>query len=558
MKQPSRLTKALHDKGLSKSEVARRAEVSPSTVARFLTTGEGNRKVARTLSRALGTPIPALKAMAGTVVSTSPTPFEGAAVGRRMGLWGMNLSGPNVAVQSSMHALRSRSRELVRNNPWADSGVDSLVSNLIGTGITPYWPDERLQALWNRWTSQSDADGVTDFYGQQALAAREVVESGEVLARFRGRLPQDGLVVPLQIQLLEPDYLDDMYDGMILPSGNWTRMGIEFDANIGSRVAYWIRRYHPGDFTPMSAFGSYETVRVPAEEVCHVFLAKRAGQVRGLPWLSSLILRLYELDHFDDATLLRQKIGNLLTGFLYDTGEASPLGASLGQNQDGFDEVGLEPGAMWRVPAGTSKIEWSTPPDTGANFAPYMKYNLRAVAKGLKLTYEQLTGDHSDSNFSSWRSAIAEFRRWAEMMQWSIYIHAFCRPVALRFASVAIGTGKTGIDAKAYNADPTAFAPAWRPPRWSYVDPLKDMQAEELAVRDGFKARSTVISEQGEDPVAVEKQIAEDNQRADALGLVFDSDPRKVAKKGIEQPTPSAIEGPQVGDAGTAASKNAA
>jgi len=86
-------------------------------------------------------------------------------------------------------------RELVRNDPLAGSGMDTLVANLIGTGITPRWllDDAALkkviQELWADWVNEADADGVCDFYGLQALAARAIIEAGEVLIRFRPRRP---------------------------------------------------------------------------------------------------------------------------------------------------------------------------------------------------------------------------------------------------------------------------------------------------------------------------------------------------------------------------------
>ena len=59
--------------------------------------------------------------------------------------------------------------------------------------------------------------------------------------------------------------------------------------------------------------------------------------------------------------------------------------------------------------------------------------------------------------------------------------------------------------------------------------------AEQMAVRNGFKSRSMVVAEQGEDVETVDHEIAEDNERADGLGLVFDSDPRKTEKSGAMQ-----------------------
>lgn len=157
--------------------------------------------------------------------------YEGATTGRRLGSWGTSSAGPNTAIAWSFRTLRARSREVYRNNPWAHRGIDSWTANLVGTGIQPIWniPDEpdvskMLSEKWFRWTDESDADGRTDFYGQQAIECRTMIEAGEVLGRYRARRLSDALTVPLQVQLLEPDHLDETVDGP-LANGGFARLG---------------------------------------------------------------------------------------------------------------------------------------------------------------------------------------------------------------------------------------------------------------------------------------------------------------------------------------------
>ena len=83
---------------------------------------------------------------------------------------------------------------------------------------------------------------------------------------------------------------------------------------------------------------------------------------------------------------------------------------------------------------------------------------------------------------------------------------------------------RSGLDAK------------WVPPGFAWVDPMKDIKAQIMAVRAGFKSRSEVVSEQGYDAEAIDREIAGDNARADALGLAYESDPRKETN---EAATPS-------------------
>ena len=103
--------------------------------------------------------------------------------------------------------------------------------------------------LWLRWTDEADAEGLTFFYGLQRRAVREVFIAGEVFFRIRPRRSEDGLTVPLQLQLLPSEMLPKHLN-QILANGHVIRQGIEFDA-IGRRVAYHFYRRHPGDSTDM-------------------------------------------------------------------------------------------------------------------------------------------------------------------------------------------------------------------------------------------------------------------------------------------------------------------
>ena len=144
--------------------------------------------------------------------------YEGAKLGRRTEGWVAAGTGANAEIAPAIARLRDRSRDLVRNNPYAAKAVTALVSNMIGTGLLPRaraaTPELAAQAdrLWAEFAAAADADGLTDFSGLQALIVRSLVESGEVLVRLRERRVEDGLPVPLQLQVLEADHLDSGED----------------------------------------------------------------------------------------------------------------------------------------------------------------------------------------------------------------------------------------------------------------------------------------------------------------------------------------------------------
>ena len=467
---------------------------------------------------------------------------EGASYGRRMGTWGNSLAGPNTTLWGSLGTLRSRVRQLTRNNPLAENGLESLVSNLIGTGIIPQWQitdaalKTNIQQLWADWTEEADFNGVCDFYGLQSLAARSLCESGEVLVRF---VMQNNDTVPLQIQLIEADHLDESYES-IAPGGNKIRMGIEFDSQ-GKRAAYWLFKDHPGETFLFS--NTFERIRVPASEILHVFKPLRPGQMRGRPWLSSIIVKLYEIDQYSDAEIVRKKSAAMFGGFITEppneAGDMSALGRATDDDVNENTVIALEPGTFPTLPPGYD-VRFSTPADVGGNYLVWIKQQLREVAAGMGVTYEQLTGDMEGVNYSSIRAGLLEFRRRCEALQWHIIIFQACQPIAKRWIDVAVGSGALRIPGYSKNRR-NYIRIDWRPQGWKWVDPLKDGMAAQLAQRNGWTSQAAIIAEQGNDAEMVDKQVAKDNKRHDEMGLVYDSDPRKTQKTGAAQAADTAV-----------------
>jgi capsid protein len=103
--------------------------------------------------------------------------YDGARRSRRMGRLSSG-NGPRAEVQEGLKTLRDRSRDLVRNNAWAASALDTLIGYQIGTGITPRSAvpmatrDERDQinavnaavdAAFEAWAARCDITGQMDF-----------------------------------------------------------------------------------------------------------------------------------------------------------------------------------------------------------------------------------------------------------------------------------------------------------------------------------------------------------------------------------------------------------
>lgn len=450
--------------------------------------------------------------------------YDAAGSGRRMRGWMPPSSGPNRAIVG-LQNIRNRARDAGRNDWSGESANQRWVTNLVGVGITPRLSrianktrKKALTDLWLRWVQQSDADGVLNFYGQQALAVRSWLDSGEVFVRKRVRRLSSGLVVPVQVQLLEAEFVPlldvDMWPG--LPRGNKIRSGIELD-NRGQRVAYWMYREHPGDDTSMDIS---RFLRIPASEVLHVYEVKRPGQLRGVSALAPVLARLRSIADYDDAVLERQKLANLFAAFItrgIGTGvDVDPLTNLPMDFGSGEPLMGLQPGIMQELDYGQD-IKFANPPEAGTTYSDYMRTQHLGTAAAAGMPYEVFSGDIKDISDRTLRVVINEFRRFAEQRQWHTIIPMFCQPVRQWWTDACV---MAGLVSESEAVDVALVE--WAPHGWAYIHPVQDVQGRKLEVDAGFRSRSSVVSASGDDPDVVDEERAADIEREKALGLYAD------------------------------------
>ncbi|WP_081056646.1 phage portal protein, partial [Burkholderia territorii] len=259
-----------------------------------------------------------------------------------------------------------------------------------------------------------------------------------------------------------------------------------------------------------------------------VFHALRPGQVRGVPELSTVLLRLHSLDNFDDAVLFRQEVSNLFAGFIVKPqAEVGPLGdpvsgAPIDFDVDGFSPVvSLEPGAMQELAPGED-VKFATPPGAGADYAPFMRQQLMAAAASVGMPYEVLTGDLRDVSDRVLRVLLNEFRRSIEQLQQNVFIHQFCRRIWSWWVDACALSGAMPMP-NYHRARREYVRVRWVPQGWPYIHPVQDVSAKRAEIRAGLTSRTGAILAKGEDPEQVDDENAADQQRAQRLGLQYDT-----------------------------------
>lgn len=466
---------------------------------------------------------------ARAILEATRSAYEGASVGRRTGGWLPAGGDPNTIQRGELARLRFRSRDLRRNNPFASRAVSAIANNIVGYGITPTpvgrtkTQKRRAKEKWEAWANSTDCDfgGQLTLPEQIQLAAETIVDSGEVIIRRRHPRVSDGLDVPLQIQILEPDHLDDHKDGAIenrLAKAGRFVQGIEIDGR-GRRQHYWLFPDHPG---LDNAWRSLNSEPVPAHDIAHGYRVDRPGQMRGVPWSAPVLLRLRNYDETEDAYIERQKIAACFSVFLYDD---DPMGAA---KQAGGAEMieRIEPGTIQRLPPGL-RAEFANPGGVDG-YREFADVNLHAIAAGYGVPYEVLTGDFSQVNFSSARMGWLEFQRSLERWRWQMVIPQLMERIWQWFIEAGIVAGHWDEQIPA----------EWTAPRREMIDPVKETRAAKDAVRSGMKSWQETLREMGYDPDQVAKELAEDRDLFDQLGLILDIDPRHSAAPGSPRTTP--------------------
>jgi len=437
--------------------------------------------------------------------------YEAASFSDKTKGWYAPKSSSIVETKLYLSTLRDRSRDLVRNNAIARRGLDVLTSNVIGAGIVPKIHCEstlkrqKIEDHLKRFIDECDYSGRLDFYGLQALHFRSMLEAGESLMKFVYlRKP-----MPLKLYSLEADFIDPYKEGYF--ETGLVCQGIEFAKpndptqttieEIGKPQAYWLYRNHPGGFL-FNGF-TVGSIRIPASDIVHCFQVERPGQVRGIPKLTCVALKLRDLDQYSFAQLSRQKLSACYAGFIRDVNEQ--LDSVASKDEDYLEQV--QPGMIEYLPFGKD-IVFNNPPDA-PNYPDYMRACIREIAAGLGISFEALSNDYSQVNFSSARMGWLEFHRTVQSYQWVTFIPGWIQPVMNKFLEMV---SLLGVD----TSDVTL---SYTPPRREMIDPKAEIESMAEGLSNGFFSLSHYIREQGYEPEQQLKELASDKKLAESLGL---------------------------------------
>lgn len=438
-------------------------------------------------------------------------------------------------------AMRAWARSLVRDNAYAWNVVDTIVSNIVGDGITAQSTYETPEGedvenvndirdkVWNEWCEVCDINGELTFSEIQILCQREMVEAGEVLVRkistpsktYRGITRP----VPLALELIEADRLAlerDTYKARLArgdKSINAVVRGVELDDK-GKPVAYWIYPQHPS--SPYS-LGNQTPERIPANEIEHLYRKDRVGQSRGISWFAPVMSWMRDLGVYVDNELQASAVASCFGVAIKSDMPIGTLSAPSGEDTTDANGNGLEylePAMVVRLRPGES-VESINPGRPNSASEPWINLMLRGICAGTGTNYEAIAKDFSKTSYSSSRSSKLEDRPRYKRGQNYIIWH-LCQPVWDEFCNAAAREGLEGFPTSTELLDDrrTVAPVEWQRPEQEWVDPMSEQGAAENALASFTDTYQNVLGSRGLSYRSVLYQRAKEERLRLKLGLL--------------------------------------
>lgn len=459
-------------------------------------------------------------------------------------------SSADAELSTSLVQMRARSRQMVRDSAYAKRAKLVVVNNVIGCGIGMQAQvtatrgnlntaaNDAIERAWLDWCSAQNCHtgGALSFHDLERAAMGQVFETGECFIRKHYYQFGDSQVA-LALELVESERLaTDVVAPGPTAANTEIRLGVEVD-QFGRAVAYWVRQRHPGDVRAHAgATDRYE--RVPASDMFHLRVVDRWPQTRGEPWLHTVLRKIDEMNEYTGSEVSAARASSYYFATITTPDSDGPLNSS--EEEGGQGVMDIEPLTIQELKPG-EELNFHTPNRPNAALDPFMRHMLREVAAGVGTSYESLSRDYSQSNYSSSRLALLDDRdMWKVLQQW--WIRNFRRPLHKTWLQQAVlSSAVSSIAPSSYAADTSRYeAVLFKPRGWSWIDPTKEVAAYKEAIKAGLTTTTDVIAATAggmdvEDVIAVRKRELE---LFEAAGIGLDTTVVEEPEPAPEVPEP--------------------
>lgn len=464
-------------------------------------------------------------------------------------------SGDSATLYNARLTL-DRAHDLARNDPIAVAGVNRLVDMLVGRGLElSSRPDATALGLdrkegrraareigrkiesewalfWNDPLKRTDFRRRMTGGGIFRQAARTMVRGGETAAVLRWRSTGTHRY-RTAVQPVDPDRLRNPAGA---PDSLTLRGGVEFDDD-GAPVAYHVTEAHPADW--FAGVRTTTWTRIPREMTwgrpvfIHAYEPDREDQTRAISPFAALVSRLRMITRHADTEIAAAAVNALFAAFVTSSLSAEDVAASMSPVAATHESRATARAQFYQrshpslngvripvLPIG-DEIKINSAPRQTTAFPAFQTAFLQSIAAALGISYEQLSMDWSQTNYSSARAALNEVWRSTSRLL-AVFIDQYVTPIFYAFLEEAIDRGYVEIPGglTAFHAMPAAWMRCrWIGPGRGYVDPETEADAAIKRMGSLVSTLADESAEQGRDVEDILDQIEAEEEMLKDRGL---------------------------------------
>lgn len=423
--------------------------------------------------------------------------------------------------QSQRDMLRARARDLERNADIAESILLAFERNAIGKGLRvqakPLNKDgveddvlaKEMEKVFASWCNKNNCDitGESDFVEMQKMIIRRMFVDGGILL-VESVNPYDKTAIPYILQMREVDEIDgNRTSYQINNDGNRIVNGIELN-KYNKPVAFWLKKITPDGLQ----IGDSE--RISAERVFYLRKKQRPSQIREVSKLAPTANKIRDINEFSEAISIKERVLACLSVFIK---KAVPMGgvgrggiSTTNKDKDtGFENATLAPGIVKELAPGDD-IATVNPSGQASNAKEFITAQQRLISSGMGLSYEAVSRDMSQVNYSSARQGLIEDFKTYEDAQEFLKKH-FLKKVYEQVITYAVLAGKLSIPDFFDNKD-RYLNHSWIAPGMSWIDPNREINANKTALESNQTTLANICSANGLDWREVVRQRATEQE----------------------------------------------
>jgi len=473
--------------------------------------------------------------------------FQMSAVNRLTQSWTTTSASADSQARQGLSISRARSRQLRDDNDYAAKFISMVKTNVLGEAgihfksgakepdlvkgnkMFPGPPDvfarKTITENWWKWGTKKycTVTGKMTWCDVQRVALEGVATDGEHIIR-KIRTTKDENPFGFTLKLYEGSRLDDQMNELSSVDGNEIRMGVEINKD-GRPLYYHLLNQDPAE-NYFFRTGKFERERVPASDIIHLGVIRRADQTRYNPWMITSGYRMNMVGKYEEAEVTAARVAASKMGFITNTGNTEYQGEDDGEGNKIMD---AEPGAFEQLQVGQDLkiVDWQHP---STAYQAFVKTALRGVAAGLNVSYNSLANDMESVNFASGKLGLMEEREvWKALQAW--FIESLCEEVFEAWLTQCLVGGAINLPFSKFEK---FNSPVFRGRRWPHVNPAQDVEADIRRLNSGQTSISRLLAEQNIERDELLDEIQSDNEALESRDITL---PELISKLEVAEAT---------------------